>query len=276
VSQPMSEPAKDAAPAAEAPAKSEAAPVAAAAATKFRLRPIPIFMVVLLGLGIPVLASLLIDFAGDHMRLPAVHTSRLSFLYYHHGVQLVLSLIAIAIARRVVPANYGLQWPRGNGYIVPAIYWGLAFGLIMTLVDYGPNLLAHTAPKFDDPLTRPNVIGWLFFQGAYSGPTEEVLYRALLVTYLAATMPGKVHFRGFEMNGAGVVVAVIFALAHMGSFITEFWLVALGQQVYAFALGVLYAYWFEKSKSIVAPIVGHNLSNLTEYILLFAMIATWR
>jgi len=51
---------------------------------------------------------------------------------------------------------------------------------------------------------------------------------------------------------------------------------AFGQQLYAFALGVLYAYWFEKSKSVVAPIVGHNVSDLTEYAICFALIALWR
>ena len=49
----------------------------------------------------------------------------------------------------------------------------------------------------------------------------------------------------------------------------------LGQQFYAFALGVLYAYWFEKSRSLWAPIVGHNVGDLTEYALIFAMVAMW-
>ncbi len=41
------------------------------------------------------------------------------------------------------------------------------------------------------------------------------------------------------------------------------------------ALGVLYAYWLEKSKSVLAPIVGHNVSDATEYALLFLMVAFW-
>lgn len=47
----------------------------------------------------------------------------------------------------------------------------------------------------------------------------------------------------------------------------------VGQQIYAFALGVLYAYWLEKSKSIVAPIVGHNVSDVSEYAIVFAWVA---
>jgi membrane protease YdiL (CAAX protease family) len=50
---------------------------------------------------------------------------------------------------------------------------------------------------------------------------------------------------------------------------------AMGQMIYAFALGVFYAYWFEKSKSLLAPIIGHNVSDVVEYILIFAMVAAW-
>jgi hypothetical protein len=58
---------------------------------------------------------------------------------------------------------------------------------------------------------------------------------------------GKTRVPGFEMNRAGVVVAVIFALLHVSTFWHAPWPLALGQQGYAFALGVLYAYWLEKS-----------------------------
>jgi hypothetical protein len=35
---------------------------------------------------------------------------------------------------------------------------------------------------------------------------------------------------------------------------------------------VLYAYWLEKSESVVAPIVGHNVSDVVEYLILFAWL----
>jgi membrane protease YdiL (CAAX protease family) len=88
-------------------------------------------------------------------------------------------------------------------------------------------------------------------------------------------MPGRVRLWGYEMNGAGLVVAAVFALMHAGSFFSDPFWSASGQLVYAFALGVLYAYWLEKSKSVLAPIVGHNVSDLTEYALLFLMVAFW-
>jgi membrane protease YdiL (CAAX protease family) len=76
------------------------------------------------------------------------------------------------------------------------------------------------------------------------------------------------------MNWAGVIVALIFALMHANSFMTT--PLALGQQIYAFALGVLYAYWPEKSGSILAPIIGHNVSDGVEQALVFLWVGLLR
>jgi hypothetical protein len=197
----------------------------------------------------------------------------LPWLYLQHTFQLLLALIGIAIAKRFKPADYGLHWPRGKTYVGAAIMWGMFFGVLMTFIDYAPQLLAHKVPTLDYKLTAPNVWGWLLFEGVYVGPTEEVPFRALLVTYLAASMPGRLRLGRFEMDWAGVIVALLFALLHITSFAHEPWPLALGQQFYAFALGVLYAYWLEKSQSIVAPIVGHNVSDGVEYGLLFLWAA---
>ena len=76
----------------------------------------------------------------------------------------------------------------------------------------------------------------------------------------------------YEMNKAGVIVAFMFAVMHLNSFWTVSWPLALGQQAYAFALGVLYAYWLEKSGSVVAPIVGHNMGDGLAYVIMYLWI----
>lgn len=248
---------------------------AAAEAPPFRFKFLPILTVVLLGLGLPWLAAELVDYARHYSHMVPGIADQLGWLYAQHGVQFVLALVAIGVMKWLVPADYGLHAPEDKSYVGVAILWGLFFGVLMTVVDYLPNILAHTAPRLGYPLTTANVAGWLGFEGLYVGPTEEILFRSLLVTYLAATMPGKVHVGRFAMNGAGIVVAAIFALAHFGSFFSDPFWSASGQFVYAFALGVLYAYWLEKSGSILAPIVGHNVSDVTEYALLFLMVAYW-
>jgi membrane protease YdiL (CAAX protease family) len=239
----------------------------------FRLKFVPLLVVLLLTLAVIYGAGLAAMLSAIFFHSPAPHGPPLPWLYSQHAFQLAIALALIAIVKRIVPADYGLHLPREKTYIGWAILWGLFFGVLMTAVDYAPQLIAHTKPDLGYPLTPQTATGWLVFEGIYVGPTEEIPFRALLVTYLAATMPGKLHVGRYNMNWAGIIVAIIFALLHAANFNTRAWPEALGQQIYAFALGVLYAYWLEKSKSVAAPIIGHNVSDVTEYAILFAWVA---
>lgn len=239
---------------------------------RFRPRLFPLLIATLLGGGLPIVAAYIAHFSSRYLHTPSPDGPTLAWLCVHHAFQLLLALIAIAIVKHFVPADYGLHWPRGKTYIGAAIVWGAFFGVLMTVVDYAPHLIAQTKPDPGFPLTLANVWGWLFFEGVYVGPTEEIPFRALVVTYLATTMPGKLRLGRFEMNWAGVIAAVIFSLLHATNFSLRGWPEALGQQVYAFALGVLYAYWLEKSNSVVAPIIGHNVSDVVEYAILFLWV----
>jgi hypothetical protein len=244
----------------------------AAAEPRFRLKLIPLAVFVVLGEGLPYLAAYCAYGTSLVLPTPSPHGPVLPWLYMHHFYQLLLALIAIAALKRFVPADFGLHLPAGKTYITPAILWGIAFGVLMTVVDYAPQIWARHAPMLGYPLTAKTAAGWLFFEGIYVGPTEEIPFRALLVTYLATTMPGRLHVGRYSMNWAGIIAALLFALLHASSFSTEAWPLALGQQIYAFVLGVLYAYWLEKSGSIVASVIGHNVSDVVEYAILFLWV----
>jgi membrane protease YdiL (CAAX protease family) len=180
----------------------------------------------------------------------------------------------------LVPADYGLHWPRGKTYILPAVLWAASLAAITTAINDWPLIIAHAKPDMGFPLTPENVWGWTFFESVYVGPTEEIPFRALLVVYLATAMPGKLRIRlpwsRYEMNWAGIIVALVFALAHISSFFTGDWQGALLQQFYAFSIGVLYAYWLEKSKSIVAPIIAHNVSDGLVFVILFVWLGVFK
>jgi len=238
-----------------------------------------VVLVVLLGLGLPIAGAIVAATLSRHMPgifpAPPPHGSQLGWLYSQHFFQTAWALVAIALIRIVFRFDPGLRWPREKTYIGPAILWGAFFGVLMTVVDYLPDLLARHPMDLGFPITRSNVIGWTFFEGVYVGPTEEILFRSLLVGFLMAAMPAKLTVGRYSMSWAGVIVAAIFAFAHIASFLTRPSFAAAGQQLYAFALGVLYAYWFEKSRSVVAPIIGHNVSDVVEYAICFALIALW-
>src|SRR5215469_156307 len=127
-----------------------------------------------LGFGIPYLAAFCAIFADRHFGLASPTGPTLPWLYAHHAFQLGVALVAILIVKGFVRADYGLHWPRGKTYFGAAILWGLFFGVLMTIVDYAPHLIARTVPLLDYKLSGANVTGWLFFEGVYVGPTEEI------------------------------------------------------------------------------------------------------
>ena len=197
-------------------------------------------------------------------------------LLANHAVMLVIALALIAWFSKGRISEYGLQWPKQEHYVLSALAWGAFFGVLMTVVDYFPQILKHAPPPENLSLTPASIGAWLFFQGVFVGPTEETAFRGLMQTYLMQRTSGQVRLWKYEIHIAGVILALLFALAHLTSFWTgNLWL-ALGQQIYAFALGILYAYWREKSESLLAPIIGHNVGDGVEYVLMFLMTWLWR
>jgi len=192
----------------------------------------------------------------------------------NHLALLVAALIVIAILSRGRFSEYGLRRPRAKSYIWSAIAWGVFFGVLMTVIDYLPQILSRRAPG-DLPLTTASLTGWLTFEWLFVGFGEEIAFRGLLQTFLMKRSSGRIRLFKYEMHVAGVILALLFALAHAANFgARPFW-IAMGQQIYAFALGILYAYWYEKSGSLIAPIIGHNIGDGVEYALMFLMVWRW-
>jgi uncharacterized protein len=171
-------------------------------------------------------------------------------LVANHTVMLLIALVLIAWFSRGNFSEYGLAWPKSRSYALSALLWGAAFGLLMTAIDYFPQILRHVPPPNHLALTPRSIGAWFFFEWIFVGPTEEVPFRGLLQTFLMPRISGRVRFWKYDMHVAGVILALLFALAHLTSFWTENWWIAMGQQIYALALGILYAYWREKSGSV--------------------------
>jgi membrane protease YdiL (CAAX protease family) len=253
-----------------APAKGEnAAP--SVGRGSFQLRAGPILVVIVLSIALWVASHLILDIVGGYVPVAALHNQPLVSLYIDHAIEFGLALLVIQYLRRTIPGDFGLRLPPGRSYVGTAVLAGVFLGILMGLLNSAPQLLSHMVPDVGYRMTAPNVVGSLFFQGIYAGPTEEVPYRALLVTYLTAKMPGTIRWRKLEMNGANVVVAVILAFGFADSFFKGQILAAIGQLIGGFVLGVSYAYWFEKSRSVLAPAVGHNVTNLTTLAMVYAI-----
>lgn len=193
----------------------------------------------------------------------------------NHAVMLMTAVALIAWFSRGDVAEYGLQWPRHNRYLLAALLWGAAFGVLGTVVDSFPEILRHLPPSDDLALTPGSIGAWLSFEWIFAGPIEEIVFRGLLQTFLMQRTSGRIRLWNYEMHVAGVVLALLFALAHLTDFWTEGFWIALSRQIFIFAHGIFYAYWREKSRSLLAPSIGHDLSNGVNYALAFLMKWAW-
>ena len=250
--------------------------ISAFAIYDLRLRVWPILATIGLGLAVILPSGYLTVLFTKGMG--PRHTNDLPWvaLFANHGLMLVIAVALIVWLSKGCLSEYGLQWPKQKSYLISALSWGAFFGLLMTVVDYFPQILKHLPPPENLSLAPGSIATWLFFEGIFVGPTEETPFRGLLQTFLMQRSSGRVRLGKYDMHIAGVLLAVLFALAHLTSFWTENIWLAFGQQIYAFVLGVLYAYWREKSGSLLAPIVGHNVSDGVEYCWMFLMTWFWR
>jgi membrane protease YdiL (CAAX protease family) len=189
--------------------------------------------------------------------------------------QALIGLAGILVMRRVMPAaEFNLRWPPGKSYVGLAVVVGFGMALTMLIADYWPQLIAGAALDTSYPTAPADAAGWLGAM-AITGFAEETIFRGLLVGTLVVLVPGRVRLGGFEVPFAGVIVALMFCAAHWQSFVVDPLHMAIAQQSYAFLWGLIYVWLMERSRSLLAPIVAHGISNAAEVgiVMLFTVLA---
>jgi membrane protease YdiL (CAAX protease family) len=230
----------------------------------------PVIVVIILVFLISLLSYFLTFYTGKLFSPETLKAYPWINLYMHHFFQMVLAIIVMIFLGGGLK-SYGITLESKNLYILPAIMVGVLFGVIMTIVDHLPTIISGSKISGYD-LNVPNAIGWLSFEWVFAGLSEEILVRGLMMTYLMKKFNSHIKFVKWDVHVAGVIVAVLFALMHISSFWSGNLIYAIGQQLYAFILGLCYAYLYEKSQSLLSPIVAHNFSNGVEFIILFLLI----
>jgi membrane protease YdiL (CAAX protease family) len=198
-----------------------------------------------------------------------------AFGYLTHGAMLLVALGFIAVLKSSSEMSFGLNWPKGKTYFWPALWIGGLGGLVMLVVDHYPDLLAHRSPAGPYSTALGNMIPWLIMQGTLVGVSEEIVFRSLFLGYLIVRLGRKFSIGPFDISAAGVLIAVVFSLAHASSFWSMPFAAAFGQQVYAIGYGLLGAYLFEQSGSVLAPIIAHDAGDLVEWGCRFTLSAAW-
>lgn len=181
----------------------------------------------------------------------------------HHLSQLLFTIVLMLLLNRSLRVwGFNLDHRKRSLFL----FW--RFFLYFTgfiLVLHALLFFFVPPPSFQHPLTVRNIIGELGFKLILSGTAEEPLFRGLVMVLLYQSMSGVFRLGRIEMPHAGVVAAVIFAAAHIGF---SFWPLAINwisvpQLLEAFGMGLLYAYIFHQTRSLLGPILVHNYFNFS-------------
>ncbi len=252
-------------------------------ADRFRLKAGPLMAGIFFSLALPFLSFLTVEFFKLAAHIPERPQMPWLAEYYFHIMLFCYAYAAILLLKRAWPGDYGFRWPHGRSYIWTALILGMAIGALTMLFDHWSEVIGgrqlYQIYSQIYARTPMNVAGWTAFDGVVIGVSQETMFRGFLVGFLTQTMPGRVRIGSFAMNGAGIAAAPIYALfllLYSERFLSESFPVLLGQFACACLLGIFLAYWFEKSRSLLAPIVGHNAAALTEQALVFFMVGHLR
>ncbi len=180
----------------------------------------------------------------------------------HHLIQMLIALVIILIIKTVLRVDFGFHpGDRKVGMRCLLIFTGAITGIALgyhTLMEIIGQPIAY-----DYPLTAQNMLGYLGFQLFLSGPSEEILYRALPVTLLAFVF-GKKTTETNNVSLEVILTSLLFTAAHITYTISPFSISELNifGLVYAFGMGILNGYVYQKSRSILYPMLMHSISNV--------------
>lgn len=237
-------------------------------------------LLVAAGLGAAVAAMLILPWAGMNAGFDAAAALHWldpdrAFVYIsvHHVVEggLALAFAVLLVAAGWSRAEFGLV--RGNvrlGLRVVAVF-AVVYTVLTLAFDFVPYVVAGSPPPLDYPFTAANVVGVMAFELLIVGLAEEIMFRGLMLGLLARVIGGSLRVgigrAAFTVSVAGIVTAVLFAAAHTiiysdRAFFLPFEFHPNWMQVgLAFGLGIYYAAVKERTGSLLAAVLSHNLSD---------------
>ena len=130
-------------------------------------------------------------------------------------------------------------------------------GLPLAIIS---SALVFTTPKEDLSEVKygDQNDGWTFFYvWILVGPVEEILYRGFVQGTLSTLLEGKI----FIFSYATILASIIFVLVHISNVYSnnETWRSFLSMIPTRFIAALILGYSFQVSKSLLYPIIIHNL-----------------
>jgi len=235
---------------------------------KNRNKPVDLIIVIIAILLIPKLAIILTDIIYPFFQHFDPDESFL-WITIHHVFQLIITIILmLALSRKINLYQWGFNLKNKN----ISLLWIGIFLIVFGLLEY--FRIRNSLPRtFEYPLTAKNKLGIQFFQYGLSGLCEEPLFRGFVMVYLATNWNKIFKIGKLELPITILIATLLFMLAHLDIDIINLSVSGFdfGQQMKSLQLGILYGLAFHYTKSLLAPIVIHGLSNGLQFSIMYLL-----
>lgn len=183
-----------------------------------------------------------------------------AWMFVRHTVQAIIILVIIIVMIKLTKLKFGFTLGDKKTGIEFIKKFTLYF-FIYNVVLYAILSLTNQLQALSFPLNARNITGYLSFQLLMSGPSEEILFRAFIMTIVGVFISKRVMNDRFSI--ANILAALSFVVAHIAftfsPFSYSFNIIQLG---YSLVLGIIYGICYEKSKSVYYPMALHSISNI--------------
>lgn len=225
---------------------------------RFIIQPLGVLLIAFLLLWIPIVAGQIANlFSLQNIDREGVF----AWISIHHIAQAILFIpffYLLKFIKKDVRFSLGLGNVR-KGFKYVIIFTGIF--IVYTGIGFTYAILTDTFVSYDFRLNSTNVIGYLSFQLFLSGPSEELIFRAFAMTAVGLLYPKRIIKD--KLSVSNLIAAVVFGLAHMVIVFSPFRLTySLIQVIYAFVLGLIYGDCYEKTGSVLYPMMIHSISNV--------------
>ncbi|MFU8787289.1 MAG: lysostaphin resistance A-like protein [Candidatus Izemoplasmataceae bacterium] len=226
-----------------------------------KLNPLLKTLIIMLALLMPLIASWFGRLFADLFSYNTMDPDGVfAWLYVHHILQMIVIILIILVIKKFTTLTFGFT--SGNKEV------GLAFVKKFTLYFFLYNVvlmvilvLSNQVTPLPFPINARNVTGYLSFQLFMSGPSEEILFRAFIMTIVGFFISKRILSDRFSI--ANILAALVFVVAHIAFTFNPFSMSYQPiQLMYSLVLGLIYGICYEKTNSVFYPMALHSISNV--------------
>jgi len=197
------------------------------------------------------------------------------FLYQsiRHILLLLLPIVLMKLwlTRRL--GNYGFNLNDYKRSIRIFFWFCLIYLVPVFFVNVLPHIINGKPPWFTYPVNARNIACKLSYMYLLTGTGEEPLFRGFAIILLSQSWKRVFRIWRIEISSAALIATALFMIAHIKFtvFPFEFIYISWSQQVWAFGLGLYYAIVFQKTKSLLCPVLSHGYANGIIFTILHIM-----